>query len=124
MWCAPGLAARARRPAAFRSRCYLALDARGPSAGKVVAFARGEGTERLVAAVPRLLGRHVAEGGRPTDPALWADTALPLPEGWPSRWTCAISGRSVRSEAGWRGCGASSSSAWSRSPSFWPITDS
>jgi (1->4)-alpha-D-glucan 1-alpha-D-glucosylmutase len=94
------LAARAERPAAFRSRRYLALAARGPSAGKVVAFARGEGTERLVAAVPRLLGRHLASGGSPTDPALWTNTTLPLPDGWPSRWQCALSGRTVRSEPG------------------------
>jgi (1->4)-alpha-D-glucan 1-alpha-D-glucosylmutase len=94
------LAARAERPAAFRSRRYLALAARGPSAGKVVAFARGEGTERLVAAVPRLLCRHLASGGSPTDPALWTNTTLPLPDGWPSRWQCALSGRTVRSEPG------------------------
>ncbi len=94
------LAARAARPAAFRSRHYLALDARGPSSGKIVAFARGEGLERLVVAVPRLLGRHLAGGGAPTDPVLWANTTLPLPDGWPSRWTCALSGRTLRSEAG------------------------
>jgi (1->4)-alpha-D-glucan 1-alpha-D-glucosylmutase len=94
------LAARAQRPAAFRSRRYLPLAARGPSAGKIVAFARGEGTERLVAAVPRLLGRHLASGGAPTDPALWTDTTLPLPDGWPARWTCALSGRTVRSATG------------------------
>ena len=94
------LAARAARPAAFRSRRYLALDARGPSAGRIVAFARGEGPERLVAAVPRLLGHHLASGGAPTDPALWTHTTLPLPDGWPSQWTCALSGRTLRSEPG------------------------
>jgi (1->4)-alpha-D-glucan 1-alpha-D-glucosylmutase len=86
------LAARNRRPAAFRSRVYLPLEAEGQSAGQVIAFGRGEGTERLVAAVPRFLAGHVVQGGGPTDAALWEGTTLPLPAGWPSGWTCALSG--------------------------------
>jgi (1->4)-alpha-D-glucan 1-alpha-D-glucosylmutase len=92
------LAARKQRPAAFRSDTYVPLEAAGPSAARVIAFGRGEETERLVAVVPRFLAGHVLSGGAPTDPGLWDGTGLPLPAGWPSRWTCVLSGRSLRSE--------------------------
>ncbi|HEY9442933.1 MAG TPA: hypothetical protein VIQ25_06835, partial [Gemmatimonadales bacterium] len=34
--------------------------------------------------------KAVAGGASPT--AGWDDTVLPLPSGWPTRWTCALSG--------------------------------
>jgi (1->4)-alpha-D-glucan 1-alpha-D-glucosylmutase len=92
------LAARNERPAAFRSSIYTPLEATGRSAGRVIAFGRGEGTERLVAVAPRFLAGQVLKGGVPTDPALWDGTDLPLPAGWPSRWTCVLSGRSLQSD--------------------------
>ena len=91
------LAARKGRPAAFRSPTYVPLEAVGRSAGRVIAFGRGEGTERLLAVVPRFLAGQVLHGRAPTDPALWEGTGLPLPAAWPSRWTCVLSGRSLRS---------------------------
>jgi (1->4)-alpha-D-glucan 1-alpha-D-glucosylmutase len=94
------LAARTQRPAAFRSRDYTPLEAAGRSAGRVVAFGRGEGMERLVVVAPRFLAGHGLNGGTPTDPALWDGTDLPVPAGWPSRWTCALSGRSLHSQPG------------------------
>ncbi|HUQ15612.1 MAG TPA: malto-oligosyltrehalose synthase [Gemmatimonadales bacterium] len=92
------LAARKQRPAAFRSPTYIPLEAVGRSAGRVIAFGRGEGTERLLAVVPRFLAADVLSGGAPTDFALWDGTDLPLPAGWPSRWTCVLSGRSLQAE--------------------------
>jgi (1->4)-alpha-D-glucan 1-alpha-D-glucosylmutase len=92
------LAARKERSAAFRSRIYVPLEAVGRSAGRVIAFGRGEGTERLLAVIPRFLAGHVLRGGAPTDPALWDGTDLPLPAGWPSRWTCVLSGRTLQAE--------------------------
>ena len=86
------LAARRERGAAFRSRSYLPLEATGRSGFRVVAFGRGDGGERLIAVVPRRLGRIE---GSPTDPALWEDTVVPLPADWPSRWSCVLSGRSL-----------------------------
>ncbi|HJR49914.1 MAG TPA: hypothetical protein VJ794_02350, partial [Gemmatimonadales bacterium] len=86
------LAARRARGAAFRSRSYLPLEASGSSGFRVVAFGRGDGGERLIAAVPRRLGRLE---GSPTDPAVWEDTMVPLPADWPRRWACALSGRSL-----------------------------
>jgi (1->4)-alpha-D-glucan 1-alpha-D-glucosylmutase len=89
------LAARRARGAAFRSRSYRPLEASGRSGFRVVAFGRGNGSERLIAAVPRRLGRL---GGSPTDPAIWEDTVVPLPGDWPRRWSCTLSGRSLVAE--------------------------
>jgi maltooligosyltrehalose synthase len=57
-----------------------------------VAFGRGDGSERLIAVVPRRLARVE---GLPTLPALWEDTVIPLPADWPLRWSCALSGRTL-----------------------------
>jgi (1->4)-alpha-D-glucan 1-alpha-D-glucosylmutase len=92
------LAARKDRPVPFRSRSYVPLEAAGRSAGRVIAFGRGEGTQRLVAVVPRFIAGHVLSGGAPTDLALWSGTDLSLPAGWPSRWTCVLSGRPLQAE--------------------------
>jgi (1->4)-alpha-D-glucan 1-alpha-D-glucosylmutase len=86
------LAARRERGAAFRSGSYLPLEASGRSGFRVVAFGRGDDSERLIAVVPRRLGRVE---GSPTDPALWEDTMVPLPADWPRRWSCVLSGRSL-----------------------------
>jgi maltooligosyltrehalose synthase len=57
-----------------------------------MAFGRGDGFERLIAAVPRWLGRS---DDAPTHPGLWQGTTVPVPDGWPARWRCALSGRTV-----------------------------
>jgi maltooligosyltrehalose synthase len=62
-----------------------------------VAFGRGEGAERLIAAVPRWLGRIA---GLPTERAMWQGTSLALPAGWPARWSCVLSGRTLTAEDG------------------------
>ena len=90
------LGARRERPAAFRSREYVPLHATGRAAPRVVAFGRGEGTERLVVVVPTRLGRV---DGSPTDPRLWEGARLQLPAGWPSRWSCALSTRAIAAQA-------------------------
>ena len=92
------LAARAARPAAFGSRAYTPLAASGPGSTQLVAFGRGQGAERLVAVVPRLIAATHRAGGDLMDPGLWADTRLPLGAEWPRRWTCALTGRRVRCE--------------------------
>ena len=91
------LAARGTRSEPFRSRAYQPLEGTGRAASRLVAFGRGEGTERLVAVVPRYLARIDAP---PTAPALWAGTSVPLPAGWPTRWSCALSGRTVTAQSG------------------------
>ncbi|HKU62723.1 MAG TPA: malto-oligosyltrehalose synthase [Gemmatimonadales bacterium] len=93
------LAARRACPSAFRSTTYLPLAAQGAEAARVVAFARGEGQDRILVAVPRHLGSRVP--GEDTSPlAGWAGTVLPLPSGWPARWTCALSGERIDAAGG------------------------
>jgi (1->4)-alpha-D-glucan 1-alpha-D-glucosylmutase len=93
------LAARRSRPSAFRSTTYLPLHAEGPEAARVVAFGRGEGGDRLLVAVPRHIGsKAIGEGAAPITG--WTGTSLPLPPGWPARWTCALSGERVEAERG------------------------
>jgi (1->4)-alpha-D-glucan 1-alpha-D-glucosylmutase len=91
------LAARRMRGAAFRSRVYVPLEPSGPTATRLVAFGRGEGMDRLITVVPRRLARI---DGLPTERGLWEGTVVPLPVGWPTRWSCALSGRTVIAEAG------------------------
>ncbi|HUF36116.1 MAG TPA: malto-oligosyltrehalose synthase [Gemmatimonadales bacterium] len=92
------LQARRSQPQAFGSPAYFPLAAVGGAAERVVAFARGDGTHRLVAAVPRLLATRLMDGGAPTDPALWGGTRLPLPAGSPARWRCALSGEPLETD--------------------------
>jgi (1->4)-alpha-D-glucan 1-alpha-D-glucosylmutase len=93
------LAARRARSSAFRSTVYLPIDARGPAATRVVAFARGDEGNRILVAVARHLGSQaVADGASPL--AGWDGTVLPLPSGWPARWTCALSGERLDADAG------------------------
>ena len=73
------LASGARRSSARGD--YVPLEASGPAARHVVAFGRGQGSERLIAVAPRLLAARTLEGGSPTDPGLWAGTDLPIPDG-------------------------------------------
>ncbi len=93
------LAARRARPSAFRSSVYLPMDARGRAATRVVAFARGDERDRILVAVARHLGsKAVADGASPA--AGWDDTVLPLPSGWPTRWTCALCGERLDADGG------------------------
>ena len=91
------LAARRVRGEAFRSATYLALETSGAAASRVLAFGRGEDSARLIAAVPRWLGRV---DGDPTERRLWQGTAVSLPAEWPRRWVCALSGRAVAADTG------------------------
>ncbi|HEY9506667.1 MAG TPA: malto-oligosyltrehalose synthase, partial [Gemmatimonadales bacterium] len=86
------LAARRTHGAAFRSGSYLPLEAEGRAGARVVAFGRGKAGDRLIAIVPRWLAQVEA---LPTEPALWEDTVVPLPDEWPRRWSCALSGRTL-----------------------------
>ncbi len=97
-----GLLARRSRPAAFETPAYHPLEARGGAADRVVAFARGDGGlgRCLVAAVPRLWAARRGGGTAPPDPSAWCGTVLPLPPGWPARWTCALSGERLEADDG------------------------
>ena len=65
----------------------------------MVAFARGDERDRILVAVARHLGsKAVADGASPA--AGWDDTVLPLPSGWPTRWTCALCGERLDADGG------------------------
>lgn len=79
-------------PALFRAEDYRALEADGPLAAHVFAFARAVPGRALVCAVPRLVLAHLEAGG---GTVRW-EGALLLPGGLPHRWRDAITG-AVRS---------------------------
>ena len=67
----------------------------------MIAFARDLGGARAIVLAPRLIARAVLDRGLgPTDPALWDETAVPLPDGWPRSWRCALSGGAVEARDG------------------------
>jgi (1->4)-alpha-D-glucan 1-alpha-D-glucosylmutase len=65
---------RAAHPRLFRDGDYRPLPVRGAHAGRIVAFSRSAGAERLVVVVPRL----TAGFGWPPLGAVWEDTAVEL----------------------------------------------
>jgi (1->4)-alpha-D-glucan 1-alpha-D-glucosylmutase len=80
---ARALALRKRRPDLFAMGRYSPLNATGPAAGHVLAFARQHGEARAVVAVLRLPERLLGAEGRlaPTPDSL-RGTRLALPRGW------------------------------------------
>jgi (1->4)-alpha-D-glucan 1-alpha-D-glucosylmutase len=95
------LALRARRAALFRDGGYRPLVVEGPLRGNALAFARETGGERVLVEVT-LRASHRLEAGEPprVPPARWADTRVRLPDGWPSRWSEVLAGRSCEVEEG------------------------
>ncbi len=72
------LATRAAHREAFEGPIYLPCAARGPLHAHVVAFARGEPGQRVVAVTGRLFSRLTERGHAPVGRA-WRDTAVVLP---------------------------------------------
>jgi (1->4)-alpha-D-glucan 1-alpha-D-glucosylmutase len=94
------LRARAARPALFGEGEYLPLEVRGSRAGHVVAFARRSGGEWALAVVPRLVLGLAGPSAMPTGVAVWADTAVALPDGSPRRGRDALSDSVVAAPGG------------------------
>lgn len=74
-----GLAFRRAHRALFMHGEYFPVETRGDHADRVCAFARINGQEAAIVAVPRLISRLVVEPGAPLG-AAWADTTLVLPQ--------------------------------------------
>jgi len=83
---------RAGRPALYAEGRYLPLEAEGPMAGHVVAFAREHEGQALVVAVPCHVAAHLPADQPPRLGAVFAGTRLLLPE--------ALAGRSWQSLLG------------------------
>jgi len=91
------LGARRDWPDLFLQGSYLPLQLMGPAAEAVVGFARETSSRRAVILVPRLLASRITADSPGQEPALWGDSVLGLPPGWPRHWTCALSGETLES---------------------------
>jgi (1->4)-alpha-D-glucan 1-alpha-D-glucosylmutase len=88
-----GLRLRRELPDLFLEGDYLPLEAEGPHAAHVVAFARRHGQRALVCAVPRLV-LGLADGGG----AVAWQGRLPLPAGFPRELRDAVTGARRRAD--------------------------
>ncbi|HVX10526.1 MAG TPA: malto-oligosyltrehalose synthase [Pirellulales bacterium] len=83
----------------FRGGDYLALEATGPAAEHVCAFARVLGEQAIVAVVPRLV-LSLQSAGRPIWNAdIWGDTSVTLPDS-AGTWRNLLTGETPASAAG------------------------
>jgi len=108
------LAARRDHPPLFAAGRYLPLAADGPAGEHVVAFARvadpsraptengGLAGQAAIVVVPRLTAKLAsAPYGAPIGAAVWANTAIPLPEPLRDRtWMCALTRDSMAASDG------------------------
>ncbi len=75
-----GLAMRAERPGLFEGGSYSPIEAEGPRADNIVAFARQFGSDAVIAVAPRLPLRLLEGEDAPLIPrARWRDTRIALP---------------------------------------------
>nr|WP_244259197.1 malto-oligosyltrehalose synthase [Cupriavidus gilardii] len=93
------LAARQQQPALFRDGAYRQVHGEGPAASHLLAFERRHGDERAIAITARLAARLVQD--RPAiAQAAWGDTLLCVGEPGASRWTDALTGRTLSAPNG------------------------
>ena len=92
---APVSQARKSDPQLFGEGSYQPLQAEGPRAGNLCAFARVQGERTAVVVAPRLVA-GILEGAR-LPPQAFAGTRVPLPEG--KRFVDALTGEERASGA-------------------------
>jgi (1->4)-alpha-D-glucan 1-alpha-D-glucosylmutase len=99
---------RRSRRELFAAGEYLPVEAAGPRAGHVCAFARRRESAWALAAAPRLAARLAMENsGAPLLPPLafplgeaaWGETCLLLPAAAPARWRNILTGETVQAAA-------------------------
>ncbi|HKE16608.1 MAG TPA: malto-oligosyltrehalose synthase [Kofleriaceae bacterium] len=95
---ARGLRARRARPSLFQRGSYAPLEPDGARADHLIAFAREQGGEWLVCAVPR--APATLASGLPLGRRTWRNTSIRLPEGAPPRWRDHLSGETVEAADG------------------------
>jgi (1->4)-alpha-D-glucan 1-alpha-D-glucosylmutase len=89
------LAFRKGHPALFEDGAYLPLRVSGERKEHVVAFARHQGGNWALVAVPRLVAGLVAQGRLPVGRRTWKDTAIALPARAPERWVNVLTGETL-----------------------------
>lgn len=94
------LAIRAERGALFEKGSYVPLRTSGPRGKNLVAFARQDGGDALVVAVPRMI-LDAPRKGLAFDPEWWRETVVDLPE--------SLSGKPLRNLLSGQSCEAGKS---------------
>jgi len=92
-----GLRVRHARRALFETGAYQPLEARGPAAEHICAFARADGGAAALTVIPRLLARRGLDA-LPLGPEYWADTRLELPLPLAGCYTNVFTGERVETE--------------------------
>ncbi|RJQ69410.1 MAG: malto-oligosyltrehalose synthase [Desulfobacteraceae bacterium] len=90
------LQARRRYVALFRNGGYLPLSASGPKERHAMAFARVGQPHWSVTIVPRFPASLIGKAQEPLGPAVWADTAVILPQPAPKQWRNLMTGEPVQ----------------------------
>ncbi len=95
------LALRAARADLFSLGDYQALPVEGAQAGKIVAFLRRQGPDRMLVVVPVHVADLLEGADRPMiEPARWADTEVLMPPGTASNaWLDVMTGRRRKTSA-------------------------
>jgi maltooligosyltrehalose synthase len=88
-----GLHCRRTHADVFEHGRYVPLEAEGPEAGHLLAFARLQGTNVIIAAVPRLIALRSAEAMG----SIWNETWVMMPREWeaPPQLQDVLTGRSI-----------------------------
>jgi len=92
---ARALQLRAANPALFTKGDYVKLEATGPAAAHILAFARTHKKRTIITAVTRLAAGLITDSPLPP-PDAWADTTLPLPG---SDWIDVLNGGPVTTDS-------------------------
>lgn len=82
----------------FEKGDYHALEAQGPQARHLCAFARRSNSKGVIAAVPRLLATLSSEAQVPIGQKVWGETCLVLPHGTGARYRNVLTDQEVVAE--------------------------
>ncbi|XHX80047.1 MAG: malto-oligosyltrehalose synthase [Stenomitos frigidus ULC029] len=82
----------------FQQGDYQPLEVAGDLQNHLVAFARTVKGQTAIAIAPRFFTSLVQPGERPLGMAVWQDTQLLLPSGFPSTWKNVITAQSMQSQ--------------------------
>ena len=92
------LQARKNFVALFQQGDYQPLDVSGALQNHVIAFARRVEDQVAIAIAPRFLTSLIQPGECPLGTAVWQDTQISVPSGFPSSWKNAITAQSLQSK--------------------------
>jgi (1->4)-alpha-D-glucan 1-alpha-D-glucosylmutase len=91
---------RRDRPVLFTDGSYVPLGATGPKREHVVAWSRRQGSDWVIAVIPRLMLGHAGRGRFPVGRRVWGETTCRLPKGAARSYVDIFTGRSVTATRG------------------------